>query len=120
MTWYARSGPRRKESGKFRSHAQLGTAKTTGDQYRGWSYSFIAHQTGSGVSRTLYAVSICDPYGNRVDYLRDFPNIQQATKAAHQRIDRTVGQSLVTAKPGAVGTIPTVPTAQTVSTTYEK
>lgn len=91
MTWYARTGPRRKESGKFKSHSHLGTAQSAGGQHRGWHFDFVAHQTGSGVRRTRYAVSISDPNKNRVEYLRDFSNIGQATDAAKEWIDRTLG-----------------------------
>jgi len=113
MTWYAHTGPRRKETGKFHSHAQLGTKKSTGGQYRGWHFDFVAHQTGSGVRRTRYAVSIRDAQKNRVQYLRDFSSIQQATEAAQEWIDHTLGLGLPKPSPGVVGTIPTLPLQQT-------
>jgi len=113
MTWYARTGPRRKETSKFRPHAQLGTKKSTGGQYRDWLFDFVAHQTGSGVRRTRYAVSISDPHRNRVQYLRDFSSIQQATEAAQEWIDRTLGLDLPKPSPGVVGSIPTLPSQQT-------
>jgi hypothetical protein len=72
MSWHAHCGPRRSETGKFRSQAKLGTEKSAGGQYRDWFYSFVTHETGSGVRRTRYAVSICDPNKNRVEYLRVF------------------------------------------------
>ena len=94
MSWHAHCGPRRSETGKFRSHAQLGTEKSSGGQYRDWFYSFVTHQTGSGVRRTRYAVSICDPNKNRVEYLRDFSSIEQATVAAQHCIDHQLGSGL--------------------------
>lgn len=73
--------------GKFQSRLKLGTENTAGAQYRGWYYHFIAHQTGSGVRRTRYSVSICDSNHHRVGYLRDCATIQQATEAAKHWID---------------------------------
>ena len=49
MSWHAHCGPRRSETGKFRSQAKLGTEKSAGGQYRDWFYSFVTHETGSGV-----------------------------------------------------------------------
>lgn len=110
MTWYARTGPRKKETGKFHAHAHLGMTTSSGGQYRGWRFDFVAHQTGSGVRRTLYAVSISDPNKNRVEYLRDFSSIHQATNAAQQWIDRTLGLGLPKPSAGVLGTIPALPT----------
>ena len=108
MTWIARTGPRKKESGKFHSHAQLGTTKSTSAEYQGWQLEFVTHQTGSSVSRTRFSVSISDPNKNRVQYLRDFSSLQQATEAAQRWIDKTLSMSL--AKPPAgIGTIPVLP-----------
>ena len=109
MPWYARTGPRKKESGKFPTHKQLGTTQSSGGEYRGWHLDFVAHQTGSSVRRTRYAVSISDPHKNRVQYLRDFSNLQQATAAAHAWIDQTLSMTL--AKPThGIGSIPGLPT----------
>ncbi len=117
MTWYAHSGPRRSETGKFRSQAKLGTEKSAGGTYRDWFYSFVAHQTGSGVRRTRFAVSIRDPHKNRVAYLRDFSCLNLATVAAEQWIDqqlthdRTEPRLGSTPLFGEVGTIPPLPSA---------
>lgn len=109
MSWYARTGPRKRESGKFRSQAHVGIEKSAGEQYRGWSFSFIAHQTGSSVRRTLTSVSICDPSKNRAAYLRDFPSIQQAAAAAQEWIDHTLSMRLSKVVTSDVGAIPTLP-----------
>jgi len=109
MTWHAHTGPRRKTSGKFRSHAQLGTAKSQGGTYRGWHFSFVGHQTGSGVERTRYAVSISDSRRNRVKYLRDFSSVRQATEAAKRYIDTALGFDLTQVAPSTIGTIPGLP-----------
>jgi len=109
MTWYAHTGPRKKQSGKFRSYSQTGLEKGTGQQYRGWSFSFVTHQTGSSVRRSLTSVSICDPSKNRVAYLRDFPSIQQAASAAQEWVDHALRVSLATTTPKDVGTIPALP-----------
>jgi hypothetical protein len=109
MPWYARSGPRTRETGKFRAHSQLGTTKSHGEAYRNWSYHLVAHQTGSGVRRTKYSVSVCDPNHQRAAYLQDFCNLQQATTAAQQWIDQQLGRTLPAQQPGAVGTIPAAP-----------
>ena len=113
MSWYARTGPRKKESGKFRSHALMGPTTSSGQQYRGWQFEFIAHQTGTGISRTRYAVSIRDPQQNRVEYLRDFSSRQQATQVAQQWVDRTLSASLTQPKSG-IGTIPDLPAAPAI------
>ena len=109
MTWYARTGPRRNESGKFQSHAHLGPARATGEEYRGWHLEFVTHKTGSSVRRTRYAVAISDPNKNRAAYLRDFSSLQQATTAAQQWIDHTLGQSLSETFPTHLGSIPRLP-----------
>lgn len=108
MSWYARTGPRKRESGKFRSYAHAGIEKSVGQTYRDWSFSFVTHQTGSSVRRTIFSVSICDPSKNRVAYLRDFSSIGQATSAAQAWIDQTLDWKLATS---AVGTIPALPKA---------
>ncbi len=109
MSWYARTGPRKKETGKFRSYAQTGIEKSTGEPYRGWSFSFVTHQTGSSVRRKRYAVAICDPHKNRAAYLRDFSSLQQATTAAKAWIDQTLSLKLAESNSGALGTIPALP-----------
>lgn len=109
MSWYARTGPRRKQTSKFQSQLKLGTDKTAGEEYRGWHYSLVAHQTGSDVRRIRYAVSILDTNKNRVAYLRDCCSIQQAADAAKRWIDQTLGRMLAQRAPIAVGTIPALP-----------
>ena len=109
MSWHARNRVGKKDSGKFRHHAHLGTQKSVGGQYREWHYSFVTHQTGSGVRRTRYAVTICDPKGHRAEYLRDFSSIQQATVAAQQWIDQKLSFDPLDLRPGLVGTIPSLP-----------
>jgi len=106
MSWYAHTGPRKSESGKFRSYAQVGIEKSVGQPYRDWSFSFVTHQTGSSVRRTLFSVSICDPSKNRVAYLRDFSSLGQATTAAQAWIDQALDWKLAAS---AVGTIPALP-----------
>ena len=111
MTWIASTGPRRRESAKFRSYAHMGTETSASGHYRDWSYTFVTHQTGNQVRRTRYAVSICDPHHNRVKYLRDFSNVEQATAAAKECIDELLSLRLPQQKPGDVGTIPALPPA---------
>ncbi len=106
MPWYAQSGPRRSGTGKFRTHSQMGPEKSASGVYRDWSYTFVAHQTGSSVRRMRYAVSICDPQQCRVKYLRDFSNLEQATLAAKECIDQLLEARLTRQVPGNVGTIP--------------
>ncbi len=110
MSWHAHAGSRKKETGKFRSYAQAGTGKSAGQPYRGWSFSFTTHQTGSSVRRTRYSVSIGDPNNHRAAYLRDFSSIQQATTAAQAWIDNALSLKLAAS---AVGTIPALPGAET-------
>lgn len=90
MSWYARTGPREKTPGKFRSRPKLGTDKTAGSRYRGWYYDFVTHRSASGSQRTRYAASILDPNRNRVAYIRDCATIQQATDAAKRWIDQAL------------------------------
>ncbi len=90
MSWHAHAHGRLRETGKFRAHAKMGTDKKSNEVYREWHFSLVAHQTCSGMKRIRYAVSICDPQMKRVEYLRDFSNIQQATAAAKQWIDRVL------------------------------
>ena len=108
MSWHAHAGSRKKETGKFRSYAQAGIGKSAGQPYRGWSFDFVTHQTGSSVRRTRYAVAICDPNKHRAAYLRDFSSIQQATAAAQAWIDNTLSLKLTAS---TIGTIPALPTA---------
>ncbi len=112
MSWYAHTGPRRRESGKFRSYAHAGIEKSAGQQYRDWSFRFVTHQTGSSVRRTRYSVSICDPSKNRVAYLRDFSNIGQATRAAQAWIDQTLRSKFAASSLGTIPALPTPITAQ--------
>lgn len=108
MPWYTHSGPRRKQHGKFQSQAKLGTEHAEGSQHRGWHYSFVMHQTGSGVKRTRYAVSISDPQHNRVAYLRDCSSIQQAAEAAKHWIDTTLSRIAANQLAGDVGALPAI------------
>lgn len=110
MSWYARTGPRHKKSGdKFQSERIPGTVKHTGEEYRGWFFSFVAHQTGSGVTRKRYAATILDRNKHRVAYLRDCSSIQQATEVAKHWIDETIAKSLKVATANSLGTIPELP-----------
>jgi len=111
MTWYAQSGPRTKDLGKFRLRSREGTENSAGGTYRGWSYSFVTHQTGSSVRRTCYSISLKDAHGNQAAYLRDFSSVDQAVAAAQEWIDSTFRFTLPTAIPGDVGTIPAPPTS---------
>jgi len=107
MSWYAQTGPRKKESGKFRSSSHLGTEKSVGQPYRGWSFELITHSTGSSVRRMRTSVSILDPNKKGAAYLRDFSSLEQAATAAQEWIDHTL--RLAPEVPGAVGTIPSLP-----------
>ena len=107
--WYAQSGPRSNDTGKFRSRTRVGTEKSSGGEHRGWSYHFVSHQTGTSVKRTSYSVSITDPYGNRVEYLRGFSSVDQAVIAARDWIDALLRKMMPTATAAEIGTIPTVP-----------
>jgi len=110
-----------KETGKFRAHTKMGTDKAVPQQYREWHYSLVSHQLSSGVRRTRYAVSICDPQMNKAAYLRDFSTAEQATLAAHQWIDRILKKRLAKLRPGVIGTIPRLPTPSSTPTpTQEK
>ena len=109
MSWYARTGPRYKQGGKFQPELVPGTEKCAGGEYRGWHYSFVSHQTGSGVKRKRYAATILDGNRNRVAYLRDCSSIQQATEAAKFWIDETIAQTLAQSAAKSLGTIPTLP-----------
>jgi hypothetical protein len=106
--WFPQTSRRSKETGKFRTRPRPGTQKTSGTEYRDWSYHFISHRTGTSVRRTTYSVAIVDPYQNRVAYLRDFPNIEKAATAAREWIDHKL--SLIWPKTLAdLGKIPDVP-----------
>ena len=102
MSWHAHCGRRSKESGKFRVRSGHGTVKTVGAEYRGWSYSFVAHQSGSSVARTRYSVSILDANKNRAHYMRGFASIKQATTAAQEWIDAALGRILRSQRGGQV------------------
>ncbi len=114
MSWHAHAGSRKKETGKFRSYAQTATEKSGDQEYRGWFFGFVMHQTGSSVRRKRYAVAICDPNKHRAAYLRDFASPQQATTAAQQWIDQTLSTKLAANVPGTLGAIPTLPTPTVV------
>ena len=109
MSWYAQSGPRSKDLGKFRSRSLANAEKSTDGQHRGWRYTLVARQTGTSVRRTCYSVSILDTNGNQAAHLRDFSSAAQAISGAHDWIDNTLSLSLTTARPGEVGTIPALP-----------
>ena len=59
--WYAQSGPRSKDTGKFHTRKPGGTEKHGGEKYRDWSYEFVRNQTGTSVKRINYHVTIIDP-----------------------------------------------------------
>jgi hypothetical protein len=105
-------GSRSRDSGKFKSQLVLGQVKSAGSEYRGWTYEFISHQTGASVKRMLFSVSILDENGHRAAYLRDFANVDQATRAAREWIDRTESRRRY-AKPlrHPLGSVPTLPAA---------
>ena len=109
--WFSQSGRRECESGKFRSRAPLGTVRTTGEEYRDWSFDFVSHTSGASIQRTTYSVSISDPKRHRVAYLRDFPNLKQAAVAARRWIDTRLTRNWPT-MPVDLGTIPALPTAE--------
>jgi len=107
--WYTQSSPRSKESGKFRPRAKFGIDQQAGKSHRGWSYSLISHQMGISVKRTSYNVSISDPQGNRVEYLRGFSSITQAEVAACEWIDEVVKKIDLAAMSRGLGKIPSMP-----------
>ena len=61
------------------------------------------------VRRTSYSVSITDPYGNRVEYLRDFSSVDVAGAAAREWIDELLSKMLPAATGEGIGTIPSMP-----------
>lgn len=107
--YYSQGGSRILNNGKFRSHTTIGTAKSQGDEYLGWSYSFITHQQGNSVRRTSYAVAISDPAGHRAAYLRDFSSIARATDAAREWIEEAVSKIQKNSYPSSLGAIPKLP-----------
>ena len=108
--WFAQNRRPRRDSGKFRTRARLGTARSPDETYRDWSFRMISHSTGSSVRRTTYNVLISDPARNQIAYLRDFPNIEQATTAARTWIDRRLSRIRPTVS-ADLGTIPAVPSS---------
>jgi len=108
--WHAQSGPRSKDSGKFRSRKTLGTEKLAEKTHQGWSYHFTSHQAGISVKRTSYHVSISDPQGNRVEYLRGFSSMERAGTAARQWIDGMLKKLEQAAAARGLGRIPSLPT----------
>jgi len=108
--WFAQNSRPGRDSGKFRTRARLGTARSSDETYRDWSFHLISHNTGSSVRRTTYSVSISDPARNRIAYLRDFPNVEQATTAARTWIDRRLSRNWRRV-PAELGTIPAVPSS---------
>jgi hypothetical protein len=110
--WCSNNGRRTSETGKFRTRARLGTVKTPGGEHRDWSYRFISHSTGASIRRSTFNVTILDPYQNQVAYLRNFPNIEQAAKAAREWIDQRLSR-LWPKTLADLGKIPAVPEAKT-------
>jgi len=112
--YYAHSGPRSKDSGKFRPRVKLGTDQQAGEEsHRGWFYSFISHQAGISIKRTSFNVSISDPQGNRVEYLRGFSSMERAGAAACEWIDEVVKKIELAAIARGLGRIPTLPNEPT-------
>lgn len=110
--WYSQSIHRVIDTGKFRPRTRIGTEKSSGSEYRGWSYHFVSHRTGASVARTLYSVSILDPYQNRVAYLRDYSDVQQAAEAAREWIDHTLSLKWPQTLNSSLGSIPELPTQE--------
>ncbi len=113
--YHARRGSRNSDLGKFQSRTALATTKKPGGEYLGWHYDFVAHQSGSSVKRTRYAVSIKDPHHNPVEYLRGFSSIAQATQAARDWLDAKLGKVLTRLPAGQIGKIPSMPSADAVA-----
>jgi len=107
--WHAQNRSRSKDTGKFRSYARIGTAQHIGKTYRSWSYEFSSHQTGFSVKRTSFSVSIADPNGNQVEYLREFTSIERADVAAREWIDGILKRMERVAISRGLGKIPTIP-----------
>lgn len=111
--WHAQSGPRSNDTGKFRTRAPLGANQQAGKVHRGWSYNFTSHQTGISVKRMNFHVSISDPQGNRVEYLRGFSSMERAGVAACEWIDQILKKLELAAASRGLGKIPSLPAEPT-------
>ena len=96
--YHACPGRRSRSDGKFRARAATGTQKRHGGVLGGWSFDFHEYQTGASIKRTLCSASIRDPYGNRVEYLRGYKNVAEASAAARKWIET----ALAKLQPGGV------------------
>lgn len=110
--WIAQRGRRFKETGKFHVRKRFGTQQSSGGQHRNWSYQLVSHSTGVSVRRTTFSVAILDPHRNRVAYLRDFSNLEQAATAAREWIDLRLSRTWPKT-PDDLGAIPAVPVLET-------
>ena len=102
-------GSRRADDGKFQRRARFGIETNTGGKHRGWSYKLISHQTGTSVKRTIYHAEILDPHDNQLAFLRDFSNLDQASRAAREWIDNRLNLVAKLRAAGSVGQIPPPP-----------
>ncbi len=109
--WYSRSATRYQDKGKFHQRARTGLTRSGQSEHRGWLYHFTSHQTGMSVRRTSYSVTITDPFHNRVEYLRGFSSLEQATAAAHEWIDEVVAKKGLGKLGTPLGDIPKFPNA---------
>ena len=107
--WYAQSGPRSRDLGKFHTRSPLGTTNSGAGKHRGWNYEIIAHQTGTSVRRTSYNVAISDQHRARMEYLRGFGSAQKAIVAAEEWIEAAQARLLRSMPAGEIGTIPALP-----------
>lgn len=76
--------------GRFRPRPKMGMPQPAESTYREWSFHLVHHKSGAAVTRSTYHVGIDDPHGNRIAYLRDFPSMETATRAAREWVDERI------------------------------
>lgn len=103
-------GSKRADDGKFHRRARFGVETNPGGKHRGWSYKLISHQTGTSVKRMIYHAEIRDPHDNQLAFLRDFSNLEQASKAARDWIDERLNLVARLSGVASIGKIPPPPT----------
>jgi len=106
--WYTPSN-QNASTGKPRHLRRLGTQKAGDQQYRECSIKLITYTTGSSVKRNSYQAAVSDSSGRSVAYLRGYASPEQATKAAHEWIDRHFAKLAKHALPIDLGKIPKLP-----------
>ena len=111
LRWGARGG-RKADDGKFRSRPKMGLQQQTGGVYRDWTLQLVFQKTGTAVRRQVVHVAIHDPHGNRIEYLRDFSSVDQATRAGREWIDARLEKLSKQRYRGGIGTVPRLPTQE--------